>query len=230
MSLSAGSLTTVANVQEIVGTGYGTARCERVIEAVSKAMARYCDITWEYSTGIVEFLPGTGLKELYLHRRNIVAVTSIYIWGEEQTLDTLDSSVTPDLIDSTTVYRNSIMDEKGLLLRPAGWPIGAATWPDLTRQPAVGAEFRQANIRVIYDGGYVTPNQAGTRTLPYDLEEACLREVTGRLVRPVGNLIAERTPGGWSQQWRGDNPSGKTISQFSMETLEILSSYVREWF
>lgn len=233
MSLPTSALTTVAAVREIVGDAMGTGRIERSIQAVSTAMARYAGITWEYAASIVEFHKGNGLCELYLGRRAVTSLTSVYIDSEAQTLATLDSgSLTPADINTSTVYRTTSGDELGVLLRYGGWPIASGVWGDLTGQPNISPEARGTNIRVVYAGGYVTPNGVGTRNLPYDLEEACIREVASHLMRPVGGLVSERTPGGWSQTWGTSNRQGARdeSGSFSADTMAILDTYRRQWF
>jgi len=219
VSLAAHALTTVANVREVVGSAMDTDRIERAIMAVSEAFAKHTGRDLHYSATVTEFHAGTGTTKLYLNRRNITAVASVYIWSEVQTVATMDS-VLPGALVLETVYRTAANDAEGLLVRHGGWPIAAGSWPDLTGQPNLS--HRGKNVRVVYSGGYVTPNQAGTRDLPYDLEEACIREVTGRLTRPTPGLRAERTPGGWSQSWgtEGANPGA-----FGADTLAVLDAY-----
>lgn len=213
MSLSAAALTTVANLQAIVGSGITTARCELVIEAVSRAFATYTGRTLHYETPVTEFHQGTGCERLYLRRRNITAVASVYIWSDLQTVASMDS-VLPGALVSETVYRNSANDEQGILYRAGGWPIAAGTWGDLTGQPNLS--HRGTNIRVVYSGGY--------QTIPYDLQQACLRECAAQISRPVAGLTSERTPGGWAQSWGSQGGA----EGFSRETVATLDTY-RLW-
>ena len=213
MSLSAAALTTVANLQAVVGTGIPTARCELVIEAVSRAFATYCGRTFEYGASITEFHAGNGQTRLWLKRRNITAVASVYIWSDLQTVASMDS-VLPGALVAETVYRTAANDEQGVLYRAGGWPIACGSWGDLTGQPNFAD--RSENIRVVYSGGY--------ETIPYDLQQACIRECAGQIQRPVGGLISERTPGNWSQTWA----QGGGVEGFSRETVAVLDSY-RLW-
>lgn len=231
MSLSAAALTTVAAVQDVIGTSAATARIERAIESVSRTMARYCGITFEYGSNITEWHVGEATRKLYLRRRAIASVASVYVMGTAQTIDVLDSSLTPDQVVSETVYRSDEWDAEGILYRPCGWPLCHAVWGDLTHQPAIGPDQRQMNLRVVYTGGYVTPQQnvdgVGARTLPYDLEDAVIREVADRVSRPIGSLVSERTPGGWSQTWAAG--SGGDGIVFAADTMRVLADYRRDW-
>lgn len=211
MSLSAAALTTVANLQAVVGSGITTARCELVIEAVSRAFATYCGRTFEYGATVTEFHQGNGQQRLWLRRRNITAVASVYIWSDLQTVASMDS-VLPGALVAETVYRTSDNDEQGVLYRAGGWPIAAGVWGDLTGQPNLSQ--RAENIRVVYSGGY--------STIPYDLQQACIRECAAQISRPVPGLTSERTPGGWAQSW------GSQGEGFSRETVAVLDSY-RLW-
>lgn len=217
MSLSAAALTTVAKVQAIVGSGVATARCESVIEAVSEDIANYTGRILQYADTVTEFHKGTGQENLYLRRRNITAVASVYIGDTAQTVANIDS-VTPGSLNYETVYRNTENDGLGVLLRLGKWPIACGIWGDLTSQPNLSQ--RGLNIRVVYSGGYITPNQAGTRTLPYTIEEACIGEAAYRISGPLRGLVSERTPGGWAQTWSAGKQSGGKLSQHSEDVLD----------
>ena len=228
MSLATFALTSVANVREVVGSAVDTDRIERAIMAVSEAFAKYTGRDLHYGASVTEFHVGHAQEDLYLRRRAIVSVSSVYIYSEAQTVATIDS-VLPGALVMETVYRSDALDALGVLKRFGRWPIGCSTWGDLTGQPNL--TDRSPNIRVVYTGGYITPQQAtdgvGTRTLPYDLEEACIREATGRLTRPTPGLKAERTPGGWSQSW---GPDGASASIFGADTIAVLDNYRLGWF
>lgn len=218
MGLTAAALTTVANLQAVVGS-ITTARCELVIEAVSRAFATYTGRTLHYETPVTEFHQGNGQTRLYLRRRNITGVTSVYIWSDLQTVASMDS-VLPGALVAETVYRTAANDEQGVLYRAGGWPIACGSWGDLTGQPNLSD--RAENIRVVYSGGY--------STIPYDLQMACIRECTAQITRPVPGLVSERTPGGWAQTFGTSGRAGASqeSSQFSAETIAVLDSY-RLW-
>ena len=230
MPLAAHALTTLASVQEVVGTAIDTDRIERAIMAVSEAFAKYTGRELHYGANVADFLAGNGQEDLYLRRRAIVSVSSVYINSDAQTVATLDGSLLPGALVMETVYRSSTLDALGILKRFGRWPISCGVWGDLTGQPNLSD--RGTNIRVVYSGGYITPQQAtdgaGARTLPYDIEEACIREVTGRLVRPTGNLVRGRTPGGWDQTWA--NGSAGSVNGFGPDTAALLDSYRLGWF
>lgn len=226
MSLLASALTTVAAVREIVGTAPDTATIERAIQAVSNSFAKECGRVFEFGASIVEFHKGHGCEDLYLRRRGVTAVANVYISDTLQTVATLDATVTPGNLSYETVYRTTENDEKGILWRAGRWPLAAGTWGDLTGQPNISPSARGTNIRVVYSGGYDTALSADGATLPADLEQACIAEVSYRLSKPTGGLVAERTPGGWSQQWGKPTAGG---AGFLEGVDSVLSSYRLDW-
>jgi hypothetical protein len=79
----------------------------------------------------------------------VTAVASVVLLDESGSV--LDSYASTDY---------AIDLEHGELWRSGGWVDGG-----------------MPIYRVTYTAGYITPSQAGTRDLPWDLEEACLRGV-----------------------------------------------------
>lgn len=217
MSLSSAALTTVAKVQAIVGSGVATSRVESVIEAVSEDIANYTGRILHQAATVTEFHKGNGQESLYLRRRAITAVASVYIGDTLQTVASMDS-VTPGSLAAETVYRTTENDEHGILTRLGGWPIACGVWGDLTGQPNLSS--RGLNIRVVYTGGYVTPNQGGTRSLPWTIEEAAIGEAAYRISGPLRGLTSERTPGGWAQTWSPGKSSQGKLSQHSEDALD----------
>lgn len=176
--LASNALTTLATVLDELGLvsdsgGAQDMRFERYINAASAFCARFCDRTFERATGIVERAKGFGGTHLIVSRTPIVTVTSIALDG--------------DAFDTDTYAVHDA--EAGILYRAAGWPNTAPRLPGITQPYAPGMEER--SIVVTYDGGYVTPAQVGTRTLPWDLEDVVVQMVTSRW-RGRGNDIRIR--------------------------------------
>lgn len=179
MAVDPSALTTLATVLDELGltedSGARDARLERYINSASAAIARYCSRQFHRSDGIVERLDGHGGTDLVLGRRPVLDVTSVVVDGA--TLDAADY----ELYD---VARGI----PGILYRHTGWPWTARLAAGYSSEPWPGSEKR--SIVVTYDGGWVTPEQnaqglfsGAARTLPYDLEDACVRYVTMRFQR-----------------------------------------------
>ncbi|OAT81101.1 head-tail connector protein [Desulfotomaculum copahuensis] len=163
MALSVHALTTLAAVKdflkiEIDDNQYDTL-LERMINAASEAIEGYCNRHFE--RGVYdELYRGNGRQLLGLNQYPVQAVTLVEANGAR--------------ITDYQVYK-----EEGMLYRLALWPAGAY-FTGLVGDP-VGST---RNIRVLYEAGYVLPKdedlQASPpiiRTLPYDLEDACIELV-----------------------------------------------------
>ena len=172
MALDASALTTLAAALDeldlVSDGGAQDARLERYIAAASDFLARECRRTFYRADAIVEDLPAFGSAYILVSRTPVLSVASITYRGS--TIAASDYSV-----------RDA---EAGMIYRAAGWPWSASRFPSITWPPVPGSEA--AVVRVTYSGGYVTPAQVatfGTRTLPYDLEDACLAIVATRFSR-----------------------------------------------
>jgi hypothetical protein len=168
MTLGAAALTTLeAALGELSQTGDGgplDARVERYIMAASDQIARACGRTLHYGTGIEERVAGLADVRLLLERAPIVQVASVEV-DDEGELDADAYEVNLDL---------------GTLLRVDGdvWPMKAQSTGGVRPQAKPGTEL--PTVTVTYAGGWVTPAQATgqlPRTLPHDLELACLELV-----------------------------------------------------
>lgn len=168
MALASNALTTLATVLDELGLssdgGPVDARCERYINAASAMVAGHCSRTFERSASIVESVRGRGGPVLYVGRpiRNI---TSITLYG---------SAITDYVVEDA---------DAGRIFRAIGWPSTAAASDTIMGEPELGTED-PSKIVVTYDGGYVTPAQESLpslpRTLPFDLEDACVELAVAR--------------------------------------------------
>ncbi len=167
-SLSPHALTTLEAVKEELGIDAGDASNDnylvRLVNSVSDAIERYCDRHFEKAS-LTEKVAGQGSQRVLLSRTPILSVTSV----------TLSGSVL-----ASSDYE--VEAEAGMLFRASGWPWSAMRRPDIVQDQYPGSETR--NIEVAYTGGYVLPkdenpaaNPPVVRTLPYDLEEACIATV-----------------------------------------------------
>jgi hypothetical protein len=223
MALSAQALTTWETIKDEVRSiskDLTKDRSERVINAISAAMAKVAGRTFQYEAGLIENLPGFGGPDLILGRAPVISVTSIEL-------------LAVDLVVEYTFASDSyqIKASTGILHRPSGWPSTAQVGPSLDGTRL--ADTERPAIKVTYAGGYVTPQQQVdnpgvlTRDLPYDLEEACIDSVLAKLARsPKRDMdIISKSTQEVSTQWRDRStiPTGLLLKS----TEAVAKSYWR---
>ncbi len=168
MALGVHALTKFETVRDelgLSGTGDQTV-IERLINAASEAIERFCQRHFERDTAIVEDLKGFGDERLVIRQPPLNTITSIetrdYVTGTLAAIDSTEFEVE----DS----------EGGLIFRRAGWAHVARRRPDIAQDKLPGSEERY--IRVTYDGGFDLPKTgsppAGGTALPADLEQAAI--------------------------------------------------------
>lgn len=180
MALSIHALTTWETMQAELGLS-GTSDqtvIERLINAASEEIERVAQRHFEYVAGHAERVAGHGTNLLIVSHAPIRSVAAI---------DYIDGAGLVSHSYASTEY--AIHDAKAGLVawtggtdvlrgNVSGWPWTADAAGDTIRgEPLPGSE-RKA-LRVVYDGGWVTPEQARANTgmardLPYDLEQACI--------------------------------------------------------
>lgn len=202
MSLPANALITVAqaNAQGVSGVD---ADIETLIGIASDIIDTYCSRPLLYAADILEFpdLDGDGdgrswqnLGNGYLRtiRRPIAEVSSVKIYNDLQTIDTIDENTELPLHNAPdTVWLHTPWLNTGKLFRVSGWPPG--------------------NVMITYSAGYWGPgmgsNDDSITTVPERVIQAA-----GMTVANLSNLIArghdiqltqEKTPGDWDRTWRG---------------------------
>jgi hypothetical protein len=135
-----------------------------LIKAVSDYIASRCNRNFTYSAAWSENVAAYAQPRLIVTHTPVISVTSITYNGSTISSDTYS------LVDAG----------KGWIFNRSGWYWTAALYPNIAQDPYVGSE--NALYAVTYAGGYVTPQQAAdnvalTRSLPYDLEQACVQGV-----------------------------------------------------
>lgn len=161
MALAANALTTLDTLRAELGLDEDVSKdalLERWINEASAALERHCGRKFQKAS-VTEKLKGTGTRELLLSRTPIVSITSVTL--DEDVLDADDYEIEDA--------------EVGILSRSNGWPADEERCIGIAWTPIPGTGER--NIAVAYVGGYVLPNDAGTCTLPPDLERACIETV-----------------------------------------------------
>lgn len=178
MALSKHALTTIEQAKyQINDNSITEGVVERLINAASDAIRRYCNRDFAFQT-ITENVVGYGSSRLMLQLTPVVAVA--YITGPngqvyEGPLDIEDPGA-----GFVVVPGNMRLSTGDISSGPLGMPAGVA---------------ERARLQVTYTGGYITPAQMNPEasltqyyahpaqvienacTLPYDLEQACLQLV-----------------------------------------------------
>ena len=188
-------------------------RLPRLIAVASDAIVAHLGRQLHYGASITEKVKGYGRPRITLDVTPIVSIASITL---------------PDGTVITDYVREN--DRAGLVFRRTCWPSTALSRGGLppANAPAPGTE--EPSIIAVYAGGWVTPAQnaatpALTRTLPYDIEEACIQTVVG-LYRGNGRDqdVASESLGAYSVSYR--NPSAGGV--LPEKVLPLLQKYVRD--
>ncbi|KPJ59100.1 MAG: hypothetical protein AMJ46_12605 [Latescibacteria bacterium DG_63] len=170
VALTDHALTTLAEAKTELGIRGDTENdyVSRLINAASDAIRRYCNRTFYYEADIEESIPGFGGTRLVVARTPIVG-----------TIDSITYEGTA--LDATTY---SVEDaEAGFIYRQYGFNWTAQLASNTLGDALPGSE--KLSYVVTYTGGYYTPQQYADddsveRSLPYDLEDACLQLITAR--------------------------------------------------
>ncbi len=160
MALSAHALTTLAAVKDFLKIDNTDSQydglLERMINAASEAIEGYCQRHFERAS-YNEWYRGNGRQMLVLSQSPIIQVILVEL-------------------NNGAITDYEVMADYGMLYRLALWP--AYGYPAGLVGDRVGSS---QNIRVVYEAGYILPKdedlQASppvVRTLPYDLEDACI--------------------------------------------------------
>lgn len=183
-------------------------------ESIEQELARPLGFA-KVPTSAPERIPGSGSLELHLPRWPIREVEELRIDGQ-------------------LVADFEILDAGSVLYRVNGWPLSAQATGRLVRDP--DPRLLERSISVAYSAGYILPQWDGLTNathnpnglpadLPASFQQACLWACQDWLERPTPGLIAERTPGGWSQQWaQGEAPI------LSRRVKDLLGSDGGFWF
>jgi hypothetical protein len=166
VALVTNALTTVERVAAAlsiaVPTGDALTNLEQMIAQASDAIEAYCDRTFLKAT-VTEKVRGYGSPTLRLSRYPLVSITSVSLSGSTIAASSDTWSATPETEDA----------KQGVLRHlSANWE-----WTADVDAGAAAPEQRAGTERplytVVYVGGYVLPS-GSPRTLPYDIERACL--------------------------------------------------------
>jgi hypothetical protein len=191
-------LTLPATVATELGASDIDPRIPRLVSAASRAITRLLNRRLHFGAAISEKARGHGRSLLCLDVTPLVSVASVTL---------ADGTV---LTGSEFSIENA---EAGLLYRVSGWPSTGRFRGGLPPQTDLDAGSEAASIVVVYAGGWVTPAQASSsgwsgpaRSLPEDIEEACVQTVVG-LFRRGGQAdnISTEALGDYSVSYRAPN-------------------------
>lgn len=191
-------LTTVAAAADVLGVSASDAKLPRLIGAASEAIRGYINRPQlHYGAAIVEKLEGyAGQVRLHLGTVPLISVASVVL-PDGTTLD--PSEYTLEDLGAATLYKRD------------GWPFTGIDCGGTLHS-------EEKAIVVTYAGGWVTPAQSGTRTLPFNIEEACLLTVSA-LYRKQGidPTIASESLGDYSVTFA--NPTGAGLLSEAAQAL-----------
>jgi uncharacterized phiE125 gp8 family phage protein len=161
MPLAENALTTLTAVKEYlkITSTDKDGLFERLINSASDAIEKFCDRKFKKREYANEKHKGNNRQLLRLNHYPIVSVSSVTVNG-----NTYTQNVDFELDEEDA--------EAGMLFREEGWPASNYVG-GLTQDPTA----RKRNIKVTYTAGYVLPKDDDAqdpRTLPYDLEQACI--------------------------------------------------------
>lgn len=158
MALEAYAMTSLAKLNELLGTAYvADQRGDDLINGASESIMQYCDRDFARTVGKIEKLAGFDGNWLFLALNPVESVAQVLFDG---------------VLVAASEY---VLDAKaGSLYRLAGWAWTAGVANAIEPFGVPGSE--QKAIEVTYTGGYAMPpaRSPGTYKFPYALEEACL--------------------------------------------------------
>jgi hypothetical protein len=185
-------LTLVSTVATELGIVPSDEKLPRYVAAASESIRRYLGrVRLHYAASYVDKVAAFGRPRLVLELTPIISVASVVLY------------------DGTVVTDFTIEDaENGFLYRDSSWPYTGNLRPGLLYSD-VDAGTERRNITATYAGGWVTPAQAlasgGSlaRSLPYDLEEACVQTCVGLHRRGgIDPNVASESLGDYSVSFR----------------------------
>lgn len=179
--LATNSLTTLATVRDELRLPDDSLddTLTRYINAATDAIERHCDRSFYFQSSRIDKLKGQGTQFLVATKTPIITIVTL----------TVDVPVIEGPLVEGDGFVLQDQGTDGIIFREAGWPWRTAIAGPITNDPANGEE--RDNITLTYDCGYVTPKQVDddqalpvplniVRTLPYDLEDACVQTVVAR--------------------------------------------------
>ena len=219
VALATNALTTLETAKSELGIT-GTSEDDtlsRYINAASDFCEKYCKVSFYYDAAVVEKVAGYGSTFLAVSRVPLLSVASIEYRGDEVSSDNYE------------VHGDG---ENGFIYASGGWNWTTATSTLLNTSIIPG--YERKSYTVTYEGGYITPKQedeaVGTRTLPWDLEGACLGLVSNQYAaQGKDTSVQSEKLMSWSVSYGGGlgtgGGGGRGRSVVSQYVLDILNQY-----
>ncbi len=220
--LAANALTTLERAKSFLGIAPEDTSSDEAlyfsINTVSALIEKYCNRVFKRSL-FNESIQGRGGMKLILRNYPIESVSFVTINDEEIDLQSI-----------------RVMSDEGMLYRPSGG-FSARVRGGTFMHP--GPDELYHNIYVEYTAGYVLPKDAtddNPRTLPFDIELACLRMMAvakrDREVNEGVDLVLKReTIGDWTGEYEKANKgTDAKLNYMDADIMNILSLHRRtEW-
>lgn len=216
------ALTTLEQAKDYLGipaedTSQDTS-IEFLIATATSIIETYCERKFGLAS-YQEIRPGRGTTKLILNNYPVIELKQLIVDG--QTLN---------------VSEVIVIKDSGMLYRPNGiFPAKVVGGRFLHPKPD---EF-QPNTFIEYTSGYVLPKDAteeNPRTLPYDLEMACLRIISiakkDKELASGRNMILKREQiGDWIGEYEPEVPNNNTkLDYMDLDILSTLEHYRRTEF
>jgi hypothetical protein len=214
--LADNALTTIEKAKSFLGMDLASTEEDETlifnINSISSAIERYCDRTFRKRV-IQEFKQGRDSSRLILDHYPVLDLLTLVI-GETE-------------VDLTKIR---VLSDTGMLFRPEGFPAdikgGRFLYPK--------HDEHAHNIYVEYVSGFVLPKDETPdepRTLPADIELACLRMLRlmkkDKEVSEGNNLVLKReTIGDWVGEYEPENKSTSAkLDYFDPDIVSLIEPY-----
>ncbi len=132
---------------------------ERLVNSASEMISKYCNRKFIADT-YSEYYKGSGRQKLVLNQYPVNYITSVKVDSASLTAGT-------DYVTADQTYL-----DQGIIFKNNGW-----TWYGYLTGLVGELTAPVDNIEVVYSAGYTLSPEA-SRTLPYDLEDACISLVS----------------------------------------------------
>ena len=217
VSLATNALTTLDTVKGELGITDASQddTLTRYINMASDFAEQYCATEFFYEEDIEEKVAGYGSMFLQVSRVPLLSIDSISLGGDD--LDSDNYEIHPDGAEGRIYF-----------LSGTTWTAASLDVIDTTTLP--GSERRE--YIVTYTGGYITPKQedeaVGTRTLPWDLEDACISMVNNRYaMKGKDSGVKSEKLLSWAVTYGDSGTSGQSRGRsfVSQDVIDVLDNY-----